>query len=115
VLPMPGNSRWTSTYWSCPHLVETLLDAVATLGIDLVTATPDELAPLGQFHGGGKDITRALARHAEVTAGMRVLDVGGGLGGPAWMLAVECGARVSLGMLAVTMISSRAFAPINPD
>jgi SAM-dependent methyltransferase len=93
---MPDDSRWISTYWGRPHLVETLLDAVATLGIDLDTATPDELAPLDQFHGGGKDITRALARHAEVTAGMRVLDVGGGLGGPARMLAVECGARVTV-------------------
>jgi ubiquinone/menaquinone biosynthesis C-methylase UbiE len=93
---IPGGSRRTSTYWSRPHLVETLLDAVATLGLDLGSATPDELAPLDQFHGGGKAVTRALARQAAVTAGMRVLDVGGGLGGPARMLAVECGARVTV-------------------
>jgi ubiquinone/menaquinone biosynthesis C-methylase UbiE len=48
---------------------------------------------LDQFHGGGKDITRPLAHQAEVTAGRRVLDVGGGLRSPSWMLAVECGAR----------------------
>jgi len=86
----------TSTYWSRPHLAEALLDAVAALGLDLRTATPDALAPLDQFHGGGKEATHLLARHAAVAAGMRVLDVGGGLGGPARMLAVEYGARVTV-------------------
>lgn len=88
-----GNS---GTYWSRPHLAEALLDAVTTLGIDLRTATPDMMAPLDQFHGGSKEATRALARQAEVMAGMRVLDVGGGLGGAARMLAVECNARVTV-------------------
>src|SRR5215471_845401 len=86
----------TSTYWSRPHLAEALLDAVAALGLDLRTATPDALAPLDQFHGGGKEATRTLAHQAEVAAGMRVLDVGGGLGGPARMLAVEYGAIVTV-------------------
>ena len=48
------------------------------------------------FTCGGKDATRALASQAGVTAGMRVLDVGGGLAGPARMLAVEYGAHVTV-------------------
>jgi SAM-dependent methyltransferase len=84
------------TYWSRPRLAETLLEAVAAAGLDLGTATPDALAPLDQFHGGGKEATRTLADQAEITAGMRVLDVGGGLGGPARMLAVEYGAHVTV-------------------
>jgi hypothetical protein len=71
-----GSSR-LSTYWSRPRLVETLLEAVAAAGLDLGTVTPDGLAPLDQFHGGGTEATRALADQAGVTAGMRVLDVGG--------------------------------------
>jgi SAM-dependent methyltransferase len=67
---------------------------MAEAGLDPGTVTPDRLAPLDQFHGGGQEATRALADQAGVTAGMRVLDVGGGLGGPARMLAVEYGARV---------------------
>ena len=67
-----------STHWSRPHLVETLLEAVARAGLDLGTATPDDLAPLDQFHGGGKEATRTLADQAGVTAGMRVLDVAAG-------------------------------------
>jgi SAM-dependent methyltransferase len=84
------------TYWSRPHLSERLLEALAAAGLDLDTMTPDTLAPLDQFHGGGKAATRLLAHQAEMTAGMRVLDVGGGLGGPARMLAVEEGAQVTV-------------------
>jgi SAM-dependent methyltransferase len=92
----PDGSSGSSTYWSRPQLVEMLLDAMAASGLDPGTATPEELAPLDQFHGGGADATRALAGQAEVTPGMRVLDVGGGLGGPARMLAVEYGAHVTI-------------------
>jgi SAM-dependent methyltransferase len=96
VVTTPDRYGDTHTHWSRPHLVEALLQAVAARGLDLSTATPDALAPLDQFHGGGKAATRMLARQAEVAAGMRVLDVGGGLGGPARMLAVEYGARVTV-------------------
>jgi SAM-dependent methyltransferase len=91
-----SDSSRSTTYWSRPHLAERLLEAVAALGLDLETATPDVLAPLDQFHGGGKAVTRTLARQAGVASGMHVLDVGGGLGGPARMLAVECGTRVTV-------------------
>ena len=92
----PDGSSGSRTYWSRPQLAETLLNAVSASGLDLRTATPEALAPLDQFHGGSKEATRALARQAEVRAGMRVLDVGGGLGGPARMLAVEYGAQVTV-------------------
>jgi SAM-dependent methyltransferase len=85
-----------TTNWSRPHLAEALLDAVPTWGIDLYTATPDIMAPLDQFHGGGKAATRELARQIDGLAGRHVLDVGGGLGGPARMLAAEYGARVTV-------------------
>ena len=48
------------TYWSRPHLDAALLEAVAAAGLDLGTATPDALAPLDQFHSGGKEATRTL-------------------------------------------------------
>lgn len=84
------------TYWSRPQLSARLLEAVTTLGLDLHTATPEAMAPLDQFHGGAQAATRALAQQAGLTAGMRVLDVGGGFGGPARMLAVECGVQVTV-------------------
>src|SRR5215475_10839897 len=96
IVASADHNSGTSTSWSRPHLTAALLEAVKASGLDVRTTTPDALAPLDQFHGGGKEATRALAGQAEVAAGMRVLDVGGGLGGPARMLAVEYGAHVTI-------------------
>jgi ubiquinone/menaquinone biosynthesis C-methylase UbiE len=59
-------------------------------------STIEDLAPLDQFHGGGLGFTRRLADLAGLGPGMHVLDVGGGLGGPARTLAVERGCRVTV-------------------
>ena len=56
----------------------------------------DDLAPVDHFHTLGKEATEALARLAAVKPGTRVLDVGGGLGGPARMLAAEYGCDVTV-------------------
>jgi SAM-dependent methyltransferase len=48
-----------------------------------------------QFHGGGKPVTERLARLAVAAPETRVLDVGGGFGGPARTLAVQFGCRVT--------------------
>jgi sarcosine/dimethylglycine N-methyltransferase len=108
----PDGRSDSSTYWSRPQLGERLLDAVVASGLDIHTATPEELAPLDQFHGGGKDATRALADQAGVRAGMRVLDVGGGLAGPARMLAVEYGAHVTVADLTADYLRAGALLTV---
>jgi ubiquinone/menaquinone biosynthesis C-methylase UbiE len=83
-------------YWGRDGLAQAILDALAASGKNLETLTIDDLAPLDQFHGGGKEATVRLARLAGLQPGMRILDVGGGLGGPARTLAVEFGCRVAV-------------------
>jgi ubiquinone/menaquinone biosynthesis C-methylase UbiE len=56
----------------------------------------EDLARLDQFHAGGADATRALLRRACLQRGMRVLDVGGGLGGPARLIAHDAGCLVTM-------------------
>ncbi|MFP6635340.1 MAG: methyltransferase domain-containing protein, partial [Dehalococcoidia bacterium] len=51
---------------------------------------------MDHFHGGGKPSTTRLAQLAGLTPDLRVLDVGGGLGGPARTLAVEFGCHVTV-------------------
>jgi SAM-dependent methyltransferase len=82
-------------YWGRENLAEAILAALAARGADLDALTPDVLAPVDQFHGGGKPATDRLARLAGAGAGTRVLDVGGGFGGPSRTLAVELGCLVT--------------------
>ena len=81
-------------YWERPGLERAILDGLAAAGKNIGALTIDDLALADHFHSGGKSATERLARLAGVATGMRVLDVGGGLGGPARTLAVRYGARV---------------------
>jgi ubiquinone/menaquinone biosynthesis C-methylase UbiE len=83
-----------SGYWEREGLERAILDALAAAGKNVDALTIEDLAPADQFHGGGKKATERLARLAQLRPGMRVLDVGGGLGGPARTLAAEFGCHV---------------------
>ena len=85
-----------AAYWGRENLAEAILAALTARGTDLDALTPDALAPVDQFHGGGKPVTVRLARLASAGPGMQVLDVGGGFGGPARTLAVEFGCLVTV-------------------
>lgn len=73
------------------RVVKALLQA----GKDLDALTRDDLAPFDEFHGGGRESTRELARLAALAPGMQVLDIGSGVGGPARTLAAEFGCRIT--------------------
>jgi SAM-dependent methyltransferase len=90
----PTDARTTNAYWGRGDLERAIDAALAGINKNLDALTVDDLAPVDHFHGGGKPATLRLARLARLRPGMRVLDVGGGLGGPARTLAVEFGCRV---------------------
>jgi ubiquinone/menaquinone biosynthesis C-methylase UbiE len=84
-----------SKYWGRENLGQTILDALAAAGKNLDALTINDLAATDHFHSGGMPATVRLARLAGLQPGTRVLDVGGGLGGPARTLAVEFGCSVT--------------------
>lgn len=90
------NVQAINDYWGRHGLGQAILDALVASGKNLATLTVDDLAPMDQFHAGGKGATVRLARLAGLTPDMHVLDVGGGLGGPGRTLAVEFGCRVTV-------------------
>ena len=86
----------TNAFWGRDGLERKILDALAAAGKNVDALTIDDLAPADQFHGGGKGATERLARLAGLKPGTHVLDVGGGLGGPARTLAGQFGCRVTV-------------------
>jgi ubiquinone/menaquinone biosynthesis C-methylase UbiE len=88
--------RTVGDHYRRDGLTEAILAALRAAGKDPNTLTTDDLAPVDQFHTRGRAATLDLARLAGITPGTRVLDVGGGLGGPARALASEFGCSVEV-------------------
>ncbi|HTV43757.1 MAG TPA: class I SAM-dependent methyltransferase [Stellaceae bacterium] len=82
-------------HYTSPDLGAAILAALQSIGKDIEHLTPDDLAPVDEFHGGQRPATIRLAELAGITAGDRVLDAGAGLGGPSRFLAWRYGCRVS--------------------
>jgi ubiquinone/menaquinone biosynthesis C-methylase UbiE len=72
-----------------------ILTALREAGKDLNALTRDDLTSFDEQHDGGQETTRELAHLAGLCAGLHVLDVGSGLGGPARTLAAEFGYQVT--------------------
>jgi SAM-dependent methyltransferase len=84
-----------NTHYGRKGLGERIIAALRETGKDPEAITADDLAPVAEFHIGGQAATLELAQLAGMGAGMRVLDIGSGLGGPARTLAQHYGCKVT--------------------
>lgn len=96
MMAMSDYDRILNTHYGGRDLANAILAGLQAAGKDLQALNPDDLAAVDQLHFRGKEATLELAQLAGLTPGIRVLDVGGGLGGPARTLASEFNCHVTV-------------------
>ena len=57
-------------------LVEQILQALSAAGQDIAALTPADLAPVDEFHIGGRQATMNLAAQLDLNSGQHLLDIG---------------------------------------
>jgi len=84
-----------ASHYARQDLDQELLTALVETGLDLDRLQAADLAPIDEFHVGGRRATLELARQLGLDRSLQVLDVGSGLGGASRCLAAEFGCRVT--------------------
>jgi len=84
-----------SDHYGHGRLLEAIEATLPVLGKTKETLTIEDLAPVDEFHIGGRFATERIARKLGFSGKDHVLDVGCGLGGAARYVASVCGSRVT--------------------
>ncbi len=82
-------------HYTVGDLLGAIREGLARLGKDTADLSPEDLAPVDEFHVRGRAATLEMAERLGLSPRHRVLDIGSGLGGASRLLAGTYGCRVS--------------------
>ena len=82
-------------HYGVPDLLARILDALVGADVDLDYLAPDDLAPVDEFHIGGRPATEYAAAKMSVSNNQHILDVGCGIGGATRYLASQFDCRIT--------------------
>jgi SAM-dependent methyltransferase len=82
-------------HYGVADLKDRILTALAAAGIDTERIAPEQLAPIDEFHIGGRAATVHAVGRMALKASDHVLDVGCGIGGATRYVAATFGCRVT--------------------
>ena len=92
---MKDYAKSINDHYSRIGLEKDILAACESADIDVQALSRDDISSFDEFHIRGRDATRELAQLANLRPGMKVLDLGCGIGGPARTIAAEFGCVVT--------------------
>ena len=89
------NSDKVAEHYAHGSLVDAIKQALSDLGTTPQSATVDDLAPVDEFHIGGRSASADFLDQLKLSPDHHVLDVGCGLGGPVRFAANQYGCRLT--------------------
>ncbi len=92
---MEPTNQIVERHYGRGSILAIILQAMQQQGKEMNHLAPDDLAPVDEFHARGREGTVELANRITWQPGLKLLDVGCGIGGTSRFLAHTFGAQVS--------------------